>query len=88
MRSYPVHEAKARLSQLLRDVEAGEDVVITRAGTPVVRLTAVSRGGGTAEDHGFGSLAGQIRIADDFDTPLSEEELEDWYRGPIEPPES
>lgn len=33
-----VHEAKTHLSELLRLVEAGEEVVIARAGKPVARL--------------------------------------------------
>lgn len=33
-----VHDAKTRLSQLLERVEAGDDVIIARAGTPVARL--------------------------------------------------
>ncbi len=33
-----VHDAKTSLSKLLADVEAGEDVVIARRGTPVARL--------------------------------------------------
>ena len=36
-------QAKARLSELLDKVEAGEDVVITRHGRPVATLSAVSR---------------------------------------------
>lgn len=34
-------EAKAHLSQLLDNVEGGEDVVITRHGRPVAHLSAV-----------------------------------------------
>lgn len=33
-----VHEAKTHLSELLARVEAGEEIVIARAGKPVVRL--------------------------------------------------
>ncbi len=33
-----VHEAKTHLSRLLEAVEAGEDVVIARAGKPIARL--------------------------------------------------
>ncbi|CAB4956532.1 MAG: type II toxin-antitoxin system prevent-host-death family antitoxin [Actinobacteria bacterium] len=33
-----VFEAKARLSQLLDSAESGEEVIITRRGTPVARL--------------------------------------------------
>ena len=32
-----------------------------------------------------GSMEGQIWIADDFDEPMSEEELALWYDGPIFP---
>ncbi len=35
-----VHEAKTQLSDLLRRVEAGETVVITRRGMPVAELRA------------------------------------------------
>ncbi len=38
MKQVNIHEAKTRLSQLLAEVEAGEEVVIARAGKPVVRL--------------------------------------------------
>lgn len=36
-----VHEAKTTLSQLIERAEAGEEIVIARAGTPVVRLVLV-----------------------------------------------
>lgn len=38
----PVGEAKARLTQLVRQAEAGEEVILTRHGRPVARLTAVA----------------------------------------------
>jgi prevent-host-death family protein len=38
MRSLTVAEAKANLSSLLKAVEAGEDIEITRRGIPVARL--------------------------------------------------
>lgn len=40
MRSASVAEAKARLSELLQCVEAGETVSITRRGKPIARLVA------------------------------------------------
>ncbi len=36
-----VTEAKARLTELIRRAEAGEEVVLTRHGQPAVKLTAV-----------------------------------------------
>ncbi len=35
-----VHEAKTQLSRLLQQVEAGQDVVIARAGVPIARLVS------------------------------------------------
>ncbi len=65
-----VHEAKTNLSKLLRRVEAGEDVIIGRAGEPVARLTRV-----VAEERAprpLGTWRGRVQIADDFDAPLEE----------------
>ena len=60
-----VHKAKTELSRLLEAVEAGEEVVIARAGRPVARLTALP-----ADARTPGCLAGRINIAADFDDPL------------------
>jgi len=40
MRTVPVAEAKAHFSELLKAVEAGEEVVITRRGRAVARLSS------------------------------------------------
>jgi antitoxin (DNA-binding transcriptional repressor) of toxin-antitoxin stability system len=37
MKTVPVHEAEARLSELLAAVELGEEITITRHGRPVVK---------------------------------------------------
>ena len=39
MRTIPVAEAKAHFSELLKAVEQGEEVVITRRGRPVARIS-------------------------------------------------
>ena len=63
-----VHRAKTELSRLLEAVEAGEDVVIARAGVPVARLVAVP-----ANERVPGRLAGVIRVGEDFDAALPAE---------------
>ncbi|WP_254966429.1 type II toxin-antitoxin system Phd/YefM family antitoxin [Cyanobium sp. CH-040] len=63
-----VHQAKTTLSQLLQDVEHGEEVVIARAGTPIARLVAWSPPPRTVAAPG--AMRGQIDTADDFDEPL------------------
>lgn len=59
-----VHEAKTHFSRLLARVEAGEEIILGRAGKPVARLVPY-RPSRTPRQPG--ALRGQIRIADDFD---------------------
>ncbi len=40
-RAYSVHEAKARLSELLRRVKAGRSVVISERGKPIARVVPI-----------------------------------------------
>lgn len=75
-----VGEAKTALSKLLARVEAGEDVEIARDGVPVARLVPIesSPGPGLRFLEARGSLAGQIRVADDFE--FTEAELDEILR--------
>jgi prevent-host-death family protein len=38
MKTVNVHEAKSQLSRLLKRVEAGEEVIVARAGKPVAKI--------------------------------------------------
>jgi prevent-host-death family protein len=67
-----VHDAKTLLSQLLEEVAAGADIVITSRGEPVVRLSPVGRGGARQ----FGIDRGRFVVPDDFDGPPDEEVLQ------------
>jgi prevent-host-death family protein len=63
-----VGQAKTDLSKLLARVEAGEDVEIARDGVPVARLVRMNPPTpGAAFLAAKGSLAGAIRIGDDFE---------------------
>jgi len=74
MATVNVHEAKTHLSRLLAKVEAGEDIVIARNGTPVARIVPVKRQGRRQ----FGSMKGRIKFDESFFDPLPEEELAAW----------
>jgi len=63
-----VYEAKTQLSELMKQAESGENVVIARAGKPAIRLVPVERRSGRRP--GRGSLKGKIWISDDFDDPM------------------
>lgn len=43
MASIGIYEAKSRLSQLVEQVEAGHEVILTRRGRPVAKLVRVKR---------------------------------------------
>lgn len=36
-----VHEAKTHFSKLIAEVEAGEEIVVARAGTPILKLVKI-----------------------------------------------
>lgn len=59
-----IHLAKTQLSQLISRALAGEEVIIARAGEPLVRLVPVHQD--TSPRQG-GQLRGQIWMAEDFD---------------------
>ncbi len=64
-----VSEAKAKFSELIRRVEAGEEVVLTRNGKPVARLSepVETPHPGKLRMSMKGKYRNEIKIADDFD---------------------
>lgn len=69
MRQINLHYAKTHLSRLVDAAVAGEDVVIARAGTPLVRLAPVAP---VKKERVLGMDQGKGWIADDFDAPMPE----------------
>jgi prevent-host-death family protein len=67
-----IYEAKTRLSQLVDKAAAGEDVVVSRNGKPLVRITQLE---GARRPIKFGLLKGRVSISPDFDSPLPDEVL-------------
>jgi prevent-host-death family protein len=81
MKAVSIREAKNRLTELAREVEAGETIVVTRNGKPVFDLTPHRRRGGVNLEAGRAYLAARgitnpvPYIAEDFDEPLPEDFL-------------
>ena len=72
-----IHEAKTHLSRLLARVSLGEEITIAKAGKPVARLVPIQqklkeRVPGTAKD--------KIWMAPDFDAPLPDEIIDEFYK--------
>jgi prevent-host-death family protein len=60
-----MHDAKTHLSKIVKRVEAGEEIVIARAGRPVARLVPIDR---RTHPRRLGLLRGQVWIAPDWDS--------------------
>lgn len=60
-----LEQAKTQLPHLVAEVLRGEEVVILQDDRPAVKLVQADR-------PGYGSLRGQVHMADDFDAPLDD----------------
>ena len=84
MRKVNIHEAKTTLSQLVEAAEAGEKVVLARAGKPVVELVRLRKRRGGIK---LGLLKGRLpeRLLADIDKPLTRHEVDELFGGALEP---
>jgi len=77
-----VHDAKTSLSELLRRVEAGEEIIIARADKPVAVLSAFNADAVNETRHaGLGSLEGTFEMPGDTALlgPLGETDLDEVF---------
>ncbi len=69
MEIFPIYiinitQAKAHLSALIEKLLAGEEIIISKSGKPVVKLVRYERREGSRQP---GAFRGKIKIADDLD---------------------
>jgi len=62
-----IYDAKTRLSQLVERAEAGEEIIIARAGRPAARLVRFHAEGVKRKP---GRMRGRVRMGADFDAPF------------------
>lgn len=70
-RHYNVAEAKAQFSMLVRRALRGEEIIVAKDNTPLVKIVPIG-----IVDRKPGSARGQVRMAPDFDAPL--EDFDDY----------
>jgi prevent-host-death family protein len=75
MKTINIHKAKTHLSELIQEVLNGEEVVIAKYGTPLVRLEPYSQ----PYDRKPGYWKNQIKISEDFDD--LPDEIDKAFRG-------
>lgn len=62
---FNIHDAKTNLSRIVERVERGEEIVISRAGTPVAKVVPLTR---AVRRTMRGSLRGTLVMAPDWDS--------------------
>jgi prevent-host-death family protein len=92
--AYTVHQAKTHLSRLLKEAEAGEEVVVMRGKKPVAKIVPIDEPAAPKLPFRLmGAFAGKIRWDDDAFDPMTDEELVECGWGwmldaPLVPPPS
>lgn len=83
MEQVNIHEAKTHFSKLVDRVEAGEEIVIARNGTPVAKLVPYVEKG----KRKLGGWEGKVWLAPDWDSDETNEEIwrEFWEEVEREP---
>jgi prevent-host-death family protein len=74
MKTVTIHKAKTTLSQLVAEVQAGEEIILARGKEPVAKIVPIAKLG----KRKAGRLKGKIKIGPEFFEPLPEEELKLW----------
>jgi prevent-host-death family protein len=70
METVSINDAKTGLSQLVDKAASGEDVVVSRNGKPLVRITRLDVPKRRIK---FGLLKGKLTVPTDFDAPLPDD---------------
>jgi len=79
-----IHDAKTNLSRLIEQALAGEDVVIAKAGKPLVKLVPVGEAKPSYGDW-LGKYPGKIWCAPDYDH--ADAEIERMFYGEDDEPQ-
>lgn len=73
----PIHAAKTDLSRLVQKACRGEEIVVARGDSPVVRLTPMRASG---KGRRFGDTKGRARAGTAFLEPPSQIDLRIWEK--------
>ncbi|MEO6597316.1 MAG: type II toxin-antitoxin system prevent-host-death family antitoxin [Planctomycetota bacterium] len=74
MDSFNIHEAKTQFSRILAKVQAGEEVIIAKAGEPIARIVPIRSQRLRIPE----TEKGTLWVAEDFGAPLSPDLLDEF----------
>lgn len=78
MSKVDIHQAKANFSRYIEEVAQGKEIIITKAGKPVARLAPLAV---AKVPRKLGLLDGKARIPDNFNEPLPDKVLAEFFGG-------
>ncbi len=70
-----IHQAKTQFSKLINRACQGEEIIIAKAGVPVVRLVSINK---KLLERVSGTAKGKILISDNFEAPLPEATIQEF----------
>ena len=76
--AYTVHQAKTHFSRLLKEVEAGKEVIVTRGKKPVAKIVAINQTPKEETESNFrllGAYRGRISWDEHAFDPMTDQEL-------------
>lgn len=76
-----ISEAKSQLSELIERALRGEEIIICNRNVPVVTLEPID--GPKRPQRRLGLWKGRFTVPDDFNEPISKDELAEWEK-PLE----
>lgn len=76
MQQVNMYEAKTHFSELITQALLGEDIVIAKAGKPLVKIVPYHP---EKNQRVPGSAKGEIKISDDFNAPLPDKILKGFF---------
>ena len=79
--AYTVHQAKTHFSRLLKEAEAGQEVIVMRGKKPVAKLVAIDEALPAAKRRTGGQFQGLVHSDDSAFDPLTDEELVEYGFG-------
>lgn len=79
MQTFNIHEAKIHLSRLVEEAAKGESFIISKAGKPLVKVSALDAPV-VVQPRRLGFLNGEISVPDDFDR-MGDQEIEQLFGG-------
>lgn len=74
---YNIHDAKSNLSKLIVQALEGKEVIISKAGKPIVKLVRISPDKKLKRK--IGLYQGKIKISKEFFEPLPEESISGFH---------